>query len=532
MDEPKKRLQKIQSELYRLRDLKADIGDQESNLADELGEIIPMLTCINKIPDVVPGCVSGRIDCARSEPSFEMRNSTGGVTLELSCSEPTTIRIWMVPECPDEDYISTVSGQTDFDISSGPGSVAFDSVEFPNNVYIYTPPAGLTNPEDVIFQWGSVDAENVVTLCSKTVPMGDCDTTAPDGHNPFNIGSVVQKSTLDPSGAINSVGTGTLVIEGKDFSGVTGTVIRAQGYDRLLVQNCCIPGTYQPNGAQPSFGYDGIKARACKQVEIYQNTISGFYDGINVDDCDQMQIEQNTIFDCSRHHLFSILCRNLVPGASKVRLNNLFFTVPIDSPTQASDVINIFNPLYQGRVDLLVEENFVYLYKGDNGSAIIFDGFMTDAFLANGTRLGGVHIRDNFTLQSIVQGVGITKGEFTIVEDNVDYCDLALPTAGGTSPTSGGVGFAVNDYVNPDPNVDDNPYPNFGNHINRNNRTFHIHTSGGEQRFFAQNPSAVSLSGNNYSGNGVTTRETPAPIDVDFELQRFRQKLAGLICYV
>jgi len=478
-------------------------------------------------------CVPGRIDCPTSEASFTMRNPTNGVTLELLCNEPTTIEIWMNGECPDEEYISTVPNVTDFAIQSGPGSVSYLSTVFPNNIYQYTPPPGLTTPQQVTFTWGSVDSQGVTTLCTKTVQMGACDPPLQNNHLDVQA-TIISKETLLDSDKINLQGNGTqtLILRDLDFTNAQGSFPRAiavTDYAEVIIENCCIPGPWTVNsGDTLGFVDAGIYLRKVDKAVVRYNTISGWYNGIHTDDTNQVKIHDNIVTDCQSHMIFCGLNRNTVRGGSWVSRNYCAFTFNVDEPTGANDIINIWKPGYHSSRDFLVEQNLTVGYKGDNGSGIAIDAI----YEGSGT-WGGVTALDNTVIDAINGGMILTTGQDVTFDNNCVFSDIVVPTAGGTSPTSGGIGYFIFDYVNPNGGQ---AYPNFTGHVLTNNESYNCNVSGtGNERPFSpvNTPSsAYTLSGNNWTDGSIRPKPSPPPTTREAKIAAANAVMPNLVCYV
>lgn len=464
-------------------------------------------------------CV-GFIDCALFESSMELQDIAGNVVDELSCTEPTCIFLthW---DC-EGNYVPLDGTEG---VDEGPGSIDYDSIDGLVTKWIYTPTG--VGDVDVTLKF---TGENGGETCFLDIPVAECT----DRHFE-DIAEVRSKDTLTPSGRINDIGpgSGTLIIEDLDFTGAAALgqrTINVENYDNVIVRRCCIPGLFTPtSGDIVSFNDIGIRGRKIKKFEVYDCTISGYYHGVEGNDNDQVIFERNVVFDCAQHHLMSVLCRNTVPGGSSISRNFCYYTQNVDEPTRSNDMIHVFNPVYQGRTDLLVKDNLTIGYKGDNGSGIIVDAFYTTAFNAAGVKLGGVLFETNTTIDSIVQGIGITTGEHNWVFDNHDYSDIPLPANGATNPTSNGLGYAVADYTNPIGGQV--PYPNFVGHRLERNDSYHISNTGNEQRFFGTPSSAYTLVGNNFSGNGMTLPEDPPPFTRQECIDIAATRLQGLFCY-
>ncbi len=348
----------------------------------------------------------------------------------------------------------------------------------------------------------------------------------------FNAGIVKSIASLTPSGQRNASTNpeADVVLENLDFSGSPAPHVFFDGNkNSVTIRNCYFPGSWDLVNA-PAFENNNRSGVVVKNVGLFvfhdNHVHSQENFGVFSNQNDNIQIYNNNVHDCARNLIHVQLTRNTPANNSFVRNNFIWFRNNIESISRSVDVLNMYETLL-GASPVIVEDNFVMGYKRDNGSGIMVDGNYKASYVNAGTLFGNLIIRNNVTLDAINAGVAVTFGQDVLVENNSDYSEIQFPTAGGITPTSGGLGYSVLEVIRPD----EFPYPNFGGHQLTGNQTYHIHFSGNEQKFFGANSSTFTLSGNDFTGNGTTIPDNPPFLTRAQIIALGLTKVTGVPCY-
>lgn len=342
-------------------------------------------------------------------------------------------------------------------------------------------------------------------------------------------GTLCQLSDLE--GISNPIrdrnGGGTYTLEYKDLrtagqntptGGATASsggqaTVDLENWDTVVLRHCVVEGrwdTVSDLGDIYDYGYFGFRLRKNTTIILEECTAKGYFDGFFIDDVEHLTMERNIARDNLHSQAFLRRLDPAAVGAIVVR-NNLFWQPnTIIQDFGSMDCVNFNEAVLRAGKPIIFEDNFIWGGKGNNGSGAIVDSKYKSG---QGRIFGGVHMRRNITVDTVNVGQAITADSDCEIREGIAYQRISWPVQtarGPVQPPGGSVGFACFDSEGGAP-----ANPHFDGHELELNDSEWEHVSGDDQNFYGDPSSAFTLSGNTFSGNGLTaptTRRTYAEV--------------------